>query len=138
MTFLLSHRRTWGLALGLPALLAAALPASASADAAPAGADGQAGIDKIVVVYEENHSFDKLFGGWEGVHGLTADPAAVPHHTQVGPDGKALDCLPQNDVNLTSPPLAVTCTGTAAGQPVSSAFRNRPSLIDSYIKPEDT
>ena len=27
-------------------------------------------IKHIVVIYEENHSFDNLFGGWEGVNGL--------------------------------------------------------------------
>ena len=26
-------------------------------------------IDHIVVIYEENHSFDNLYGGWEGVNG---------------------------------------------------------------------
>ena len=38
-------------------------------------------IDHIVVIYEENHSFDNLFGGWERVNGL--DDAAAPHTTQV-------------------------------------------------------
>ena len=27
-------------------------------------------INHIVVIYEENHSFDNLYGGWEGVNGL--------------------------------------------------------------------
>ena len=26
-------------------------------------------VDHIVVIYEENHSFDNLYGGWEGVNG---------------------------------------------------------------------
>ena len=32
----------------------------------------------IVVIYQENHSFDNLYGGWEGVRGLraTAGPGA--------------------------------------------------------------
>ena len=42
-------------------------------------------IDHIVVIYEENHSFDNLYGGWEGVNGLKhADPA---HTTQIGQTG---------------------------------------------------
>jgi phospholipase C len=33
------------------------------------GEDGLSGINHIVVIYEENHSFDNLYGGWEGVNG---------------------------------------------------------------------
>ncbi|MFF1610682.1 acid phosphatase [Amycolatopsis sp. NPDC058278] len=117
-------------ATALPALLASAGTAAAHPDH---GAHGR-GIDHIVVIYEENHSFDNLFGGWEGVDGLRR---AHPQ-TQVAPDGRALPCLPQNDVNLTSPPLPVTCTGTIGTTPVSSAFTNRPFEIDRYIQPSDT
>ncbi len=35
-------------------------------------------IGHIVVIYEENHSFDNLYGGWEGVRGL-ADADAGAH-----------------------------------------------------------
>ena len=91
-------------------------------------------IDHIVVIYEENHSFDNLFGGWERVEGLGDAPA----QPQVAPDGTVLPCLPQNDVNLTSPPLPVTCTGTVGSLTISSAFENAPFRIDDYIQPEDT
>ncbi|MGW5671242.1 acid phosphatase, partial [Micromonospora sp. NPDC003776] len=85
-----------------------------------------AGIKNIVVIYEENHSFDNLFGGWEGVNGLAkADPA---HTAQVGADGTTLRCLPQNDVNL--PPITTDCTG--------GTFPNEPFRIDDYITPDDT
>ena len=117
------------LGLALPALAASALPAGAVPDG-----HHPHQINHIVVIYEENHSFDNLFGGWERVDGLHG---ARPQ-TQVAPDGTALACLPQLDVNLTSPPLPVTCTGTVNGQPVSSAFQNRPFLIDNYIEPADT
>ncbi|MGW3960488.1 acid phosphatase [Amycolatopsis sp. NPDC005003] len=117
-------------AMALPALLASAATAAAHPDR---GGHGR-GIDHIVVIYEENHSFDNLFGGWEGVDGLRH---ARPQ-TQVAPDGRALPCLPQNDVNLTSPPLPVTCTGTIGATPVSSAFANRPFEIDRHIGPADT
>src|SRR5213076_3633701 len=61
-----------------------------------------AGINHIVVIYEENHSFDNLYGGWEGVNGLAN--AAAANTTQIRQAGTPFLCLQQNDVNLTSPP----------------------------------
>ena len=59
----------------LPALVAA-LTAVAVA-AVPAAANRSKHINHVVVVYEENHSFDNLYGGWEGVDGLNdADAGA--------------------------------------------------------------
>ena len=66
--------------------------------------------------------FDNLFGGWERVNGLD-ETTAQP---QVAPDGTVLPCLPQNDVNLTSPPLPVTCSGTVGSMTINSAFANAP------------
>ena len=91
-------------------------------------------IDHIVVIYEENHSFDNVFGGWERVHGPD-DATAQP---QVTPDGTVLPCLPQNDVNLISPPLPVTCSATVGSLTINSAFPNAPFRIDDYIQPDDT
>jgi acid phosphatase len=89
-------------------------------------------IKHIVVVYEENHSFDNLYGGWEGVEGLAAADAA--HTTQVDQAGRPFGCLLQNDVNLAPPALPATCTdGT-----IASAFPNRPFTIDRFIAPTDT
>ena len=48
--------------------------------------------------------------------------------TQVDQQGVPYACLKQNDVNLTSPPLPVTCTDAAHG--ISSAFANTWFLID--------
>ena len=82
---------------------------------------------RIVVIYQENHSFDNLFGAWgsvdrERVEGLAqADPA---HTTQVAQDLKPFKCLPQNDVNLKSPPLAADCVDAVRG--ITSAFENQP------------
>src|SRR5438105_4916542 len=91
-------------------------------------------IRHIVVIYEENHSFDNLWGGWPGVDGLAG---GLP--TQVGQDGRPLQCLPQNDVNLTSPPLAPVCTATLAdGKPVVSHFPAGPFTIDDYVPPDAT
>src|SRR3954470_19952338 len=89
-------------------------------------------IKHIVVIYEENHSFDNLYGGWEGVEGLGA--ADVAHTTQVDQAGRPYACLLQVDVNLASPPLPASCTGEA----FASAFPNRPFTIDTLIGPEDT
>ncbi len=97
----------------------------------------------IVVIYQENHSFDSLYGLWGDVNGQRvngldgADPA---HVIQVRADGKETPytCLLQNDVNLTSPPLPATCTDTNnTGEKFESAFENKPFMIGAYINPAD-
>jgi phospholipase C len=55
-------------------------------------------VDRIVVVYQENHSFDNLYGGWERVDGLRGADSA--HTTQVDQAGNPYPCLPQNDLNI--------------------------------------
>ncbi len=126
-----AHSRRAAVALtAVPALVLSA--AAGAAVAKPHSGDHS--IDHIVVIYEENHSFDNLFGGWERVNGLKE---ATPQK-QVAPDGSVLPCLPQNDVNLTSPPLPVTCSGTSGTTAINSAFTNNPFTIDDYIKPTDT
>jgi acid phosphatase len=102
-----------------------------------AGADRLQRVGHVVVIYEENHSFDNLYGGWEGINGLREADAA--HTTQVNQAGAPFTCLLQNDVNLTSPdPLSPTCTDTTTGTTFQSHFANRPFKIDDYIKPADT
>jgi acid phosphatase len=92
-------------------------------------------IDHIVVIYEENHSFDNLYGGWEGVNGrANADAAHTSQLPQVG--STPYTCLKQNDVNLNSPPLTATCTNTTPA--FASHFVNAPFLIDDYLSPSDT
>jgi acid phosphatase len=94
-------------------------------------------VQHIVVIYEENHSFDNLYGGWEGVRGLAnANPG---HTTQVDQFGVPYACLLQDDVNLTSPPLSVVCSGTTpTGTAFDSHFLNEPFTIDDYIPPSAT
>jgi acid phosphatase len=95
-------------------------------------------INHVVVIYEENHSFDNLYGGWEGVNGLSHADAA--HTKQVNQAGNVFACLKQDDVNLASPPLAVTCNDSTAGTPggaFGSHFTNAPFNIDTYIGPND-
>ncbi|MDP9220512.1 MAG: alkaline phosphatase family protein [Actinomycetota bacterium] len=94
----------------------------------------------LVVIYEENHSFDNLYGEWgsvgrQQVDGLSS--ADQLHTTQIAQNGDAYGCLLQNDVNLTSPtPLPTTCVDTAHGV-AASHFTNDPFTIDDYIKPDD-
>jgi phospholipase C len=94
----------------------------------------------LVVIYEENHSFDNLYGGWGSVHGMPVDgrrSADQLHTTQVAQNGDAYGCLLQDDVNLTSPtPLPTTCVDSAHGVPASH-FTNDPFRIDTFIAPSD-
>src|SRR5437773_11958728 len=115
--------------LVVPAALASvlALTALPAAGATSSSSDPLGRINHIVVIYEENHSFDNLYGGWEAVNGLASADAA--HTAQVSQAGTAYGCLAQDDVNLTSPPLPATCTDGA----ITSHFTNAPVTIDSYI-----
>src|SRR5437762_8383688 len=75
----------------------AALAAASTAFAATAGNDkgakDLAKINHIVVIYEENHSFDNLYSGWEGVNGL--QNASAANWTQRDQNGAAYSCLLQ-------------------------------------------
>jgi phospholipase C len=62
-----------------------------------------------VVTYEENHSFDNLYGRWGPVNGDTINgvgQADLDHTVQVSQTGTPFTCLKQLDVNLTTPPLS--------------------------------
>src|SRR5438270_894557 len=118
------------------AALAVLVVVAAGASGGAAKTSPLAQIKHFVIIYEENHSFDNLYGGWEGVNGIAnADPA---HTIQKNQAGAAFTCLLQNDVNLTSPPLASTCTDSTTATTFTSAFPNAPFLIDSIIAPTDT
>ena len=120
-----------------------ALAAIAGVIAGPqlAGAESLHEFNHIVVIYQENHSFDNLYGLWGKVNGQSINglPQADPAHTkQVRQDNATpYSCLLQNDVNLTSPPLPGTCSDMT-GIPFMSAFKNQPFKIDDYIAPTDT
>src|SRR5256885_14260651 len=88
-------------------------------------------IRHIVVIYQENHSFDNLYGGWEGVNGrANADSA---YTIQVGQAGAPYTCLLQNDFSLTSPPLSSDCVDSTTAATFGSHFTNSPFQIDSFI-----
>jgi phospholipase C len=123
--------------LSLLTLLALALvSAMGGSPAYGGGKDTLSRINHIVVVYQENHSFDNLYGMWEGVRGLGSAPRS--RTIQVNQAGTPYQCLLQNDVNLTSPPLSARCTDSTTGTTFTSHFRNRPFTIDDYIAPSDT
>jgi phospholipase C len=110
-------------------------------------------IEHIVVIYEENHSFDNLYGGWEGVNGLAdADTAHTLQVAQTGPSTftTPFQCLYMDDVNLQAQsaanpaaPLTATCPSsttqdtTTPGSPFPSHFTNAPFTIDDYLSPSD-
>jgi len=118
-------------------LLLAAIPAVISSSALGSnpgnGPDKLSTINHIVVIYEENHSFDNLYGGWEGVNGI-GGPGYASHSTQVSQANTPLPCLIQFDVNLTTPPLSAVCNGTDKnGAAFTSHFPNAPFRIDDSI-----
>ena len=122
-------------------LALSALPAAGSES--DRGGSQLGKINHIVVIYQENHSFDNLYGSWPGVNGLANASAA--HTLQIKQNGTVFACLLQNDVNLASPaPLATTCTDTtgtlppATSTPINSHFTNAPFGIDAFITPSDT
>jgi acid phosphatase len=123
--------------LSLLTLLAlVAVTAVGGSPASAGGADGLSRVNHIVVIYQENHSFDNLYGRWEGVRGLRDAPRSKT--VQVNQAGRPYQCLLQDDVNLTSPPLSARCTDTTTGTTFTSHFFNRPFTIDNYIAPSDT
>jgi acid phosphatase len=135
------------------AVLGAACAAGASGAARPDGTERGGGAGStaaagrtlpggyrhLVVIYEENHSFDNLYGTWGPVGRDTVDGLAQARRTQrtqVAQDGSAYRCLLQADVNLTTPPLLDRCADSAHGVK-ASAFGNAPYAIDPYIGPKD-
>ncbi len=137
------------IATAVIAIGAAGLAVTAAGSAAAGGSDDgrkdsgalPGGYKNLVVIYEENHSFDNLYGDWGRVGGRVVNGlqnATTAKTTQVAQNGTPYGCLLQDDVNLTSPsPLATTCTDAAHNVPASH-FTNTWFTIDNYIKPADT
>ena len=91
-------------------------------------------IDHFVVIYQENHSFDNLYGGWEKVDGLRDADAA---HTAPGRPGRRAVSVPQADGR--EPHFAAAdgdLHGHDDGTAFTSHFPNAPFQIDDYIAPE--
>jgi phospholipase C len=112
----------------------AAHPRAGLVKAAAPGLPG--GFKHLVVIYEENHSFDNLYGRWGPVDGQYVE--GTQPVAQVAQDGTPFECLLQNDANLTAPaPLTSLCHDPGHGVP-DSHFINSSYLIDNYIGPNDT
>ncbi|HEY0520526.1 MAG TPA: alkaline phosphatase family protein [Ilumatobacteraceae bacterium] len=99
------------------------------------------GIKHLVVIYEEKHSFDNLYGMWGSVNGhhvIGLDDATPANTTQVDEAGNPYNCLLMSDVNLMSPPLSPDCstsTFSFGGTSPTTAyhFGNAPYNIDHFI-----
>jgi acid phosphatase len=139
-------------AITVVVIAATGLSSTAAIAAPPSPLDG---YSKLVVIYEENHSFDNLYGLWgkvgnQKVNGLSQAEAGT---TQVDQSGAPIGCLLQNDNNLVTTTTTVTwldgtkhpgllsweCSGTT---PLNVAFDSHftssaPFSINDYIAPAD-
>ena len=133
----LTHRRT--LALCAAAALALAAPAVAAAHGSGHGhgdhhGKGLRAVKRIVVIYEENHSFDNLYGGWEGVNGLRRRRRRA--HDAGQPGGTPYTCLLAERRQPDVAAAAATCTTRrprAFDEPLPQRAR---STIDDFIAPD--
>ena len=98
------------------------------------------------MIYEENHSFDNLYGLWGDVGGDHLDGLAdrdAAHTTQISQAGNAYQCLKQLDVNLDTDAAGNTLSKVCNPETVTfpdnstvsytSHFPNAPFNIDQYI-----
>ena len=114
-----------GIVVGVVLVAAAAFAGSARPSAKTTPLDK---VDHIVVIYEENHSFDNLYGGWEGVNGRANADAA--HTTQVDQAGHAVQ-LSEAERRESGGALPSACTDSAHW--FTSAFTNTWFMIDPLI-----
>ena len=99
-----------------------------------AAAHGKRGIEHIVVIYQENHSFDNLYGGWEGVNGLgRADRRTRRRSTRTA--SRTTACCRTTSTS-TSPPLPADCTTHGTPSRATSATGRSRSTTTS--RPTDT
>ena len=112
----------WGIMAALTGLLALTVPATAQ----PADTDPLAKIGHIVVIFEENRSFDNFFGKFPGVNGVAnANEAAV----QIDPDGKPYMTLPSTmNTNLKPPEV---------DKRFPAQLPNGPFQINSFVPLND-
>ena len=93
----------------------------------------------VVIIYQENHSFDNLYGNWGTVNGQAVNGpanATAAQKTQVGLDGTAYACLKMVDPNfMTTNALLNNCSDTTTSTSFKSVFTNNPFNINSYVAP---
>ena len=133
--------------LPLLAATAAGGLALTGAPAASAGAHNDRGptvvgpYKHLVVIYEENHSFDNLYGSWGRVGGQQVDglrTRAAPSTMQVAQDGTPTAACCRTTSTSPRRPAADHVHGhrrTACPRATSATRRSR---IDDYIQPTDT
>ena len=98
------------------------------------------GYKHLVVIYEENHSFDNLYGAWGDVNGQHVDGSPTPRRQDdAGRPGRYAVRLPaaerrQPDVAAPADDLP----GRLAHGITASHFTNEPFAIDDFITPTDT
>jgi phospholipase C len=103
------------------------LSSGAMAQQAPALDPRLAGIDHIVVVYLENHSFDNLYGNLPGVEGLSHAGAT---EIQVNDIGLPFQTLPPVLDNKKNPPVP--------DSRFTLDLPNSPFSLTHYLQPGDT
>ena len=111
----------WISAVSILGLIFVAAP---SGDAAARNPDVP--IDHIIVLYQENHTFDSLFGEFPGANGLDTPGAQI---TQVNREGLPYQTLPQ-PLNDGDPPVDSLPVGPDKRFP--DDLPNAPFQIDQY------
>ena len=109
-----SLRRLMAYAAGSAMVMAAGPIFTATAVAAERQSESDigalAGINHLVVIYDENHSFDNLYGSFPGANGISR--ASATSKTQVTLAGVPYTTLPQTDphipTNLPNEPFDIT------------------------------
>jgi len=86
--------------------------------------DPLAHIGHIVVIFEENRSFDNLFGKFPGANGLNN---ALDAPRQIGPDGKPYATLPPVIDTLSTPP--------GPDRRFPADLPNAPFAINPFVPP---
>lgn len=118
--------RTHPWAAGLVALLILSGGCRPAAESAADRTDPrQAPIDHIIVIYQENRSFDNVFGLFPGAEGLAAARNAPP---QVNKNGVRYQVLPQ--------PIDTTRKPPGPDPRFPADLPNAPFRIDRFVPPE--
>ena len=148
-------------AIGVAGIIAGVLTPVVGLSAASASSGtGAPTFNHLVVIYEENHSFDNLYGGWGPVGGKLVDgyggPGYLTNSTQKDQSGNPITCLYQNDANLATVNQSFAWIDKTTGHPghqtaacqltlpngakaADSHFTtSAPFKINDYVKTTDT
>jgi acid phosphatase len=132
-------KRIIGLLALAGALVTAGWGTAAATAATPTFATSLSSYKHIVVIYQENHSFDNLYGLWGNVGGQAVNGlqnATSAQATQINADGNPYNCLKMVDPNFSSTnPLLNGCTDNTTATSFKSHFANSPFNINDYVAP---